>query len=67
MKTLSIEAYSEAEKYFVNKLLPIAKDGVKVFLGAIVGVPVNEYTISDEDFLRIRHYIHEKNKKRKES
>ena len=56
-KRLLVEPGSEAEKHFVKDLMPICKDEVKVFLGEIVGLNYNRYTISNEDYLRIRNYL----------
>lgn len=54
---LKLEPYSEGEEYFVNELMPIAKDGVEVRLGETFGVPWNEYEFTNDDFLRIKEYI----------
>ena len=55
MRTLYIEPCSEAEKYFVNELMFQTKDEVKVQLG----INCNMYTITDDDFMRIRKYLKE--------
>ena len=59
MKTreLYIMPLSEAENYFVQELLSQTKDKVAVQLGEIFGRPYNTYTISEDDFMRIRSYI----------
>lgn len=62
MKTreLHIVPDSEAERYFCNELLAVTKDSKSVRLGEIWGVPYNTYIISEDDFMRIRDYIHKK-------
>ena len=57
---LRIEPRSEGEEYFVNELIPIAKDEVKVRLGKIFGFSWNEYEITHDDFIRIKEYINKK-------
>lgn len=54
---LRVEPHSEGEKYFVDKLMPIAKDKVTVRLGEIFGFPWNEYEITHDDCIRIMEHI----------
>ena len=58
---LKIEPNSEAEKYFVNVIMPNCKDKVITRLGNMFGMMWNEYEITDEDFNRCRDFIKEKN------
>lgn len=48
---------SEAEKYFMENIVPKCKDGVKCYLGAIFGVPWNTYEITCSDYIRCRRFI----------
>lgn len=58
---LKIEPNSEAERYFINTLIPICEDGVKCRLGNIYGMPWNEYEITDNDYYRCRALLKESN------
>lgn len=63
MKTLKIKPYSGAEEYFVKELMPICNDKVSCLLGVFVGKEYNQYSISDDDYLRIRRHILNKKEK----
>ena len=56
---LKIEPDSEAEKYFVNKFVPVCKDEVECRLGNIYGMPWNEYEITDVDYHRCKALVKE--------
>lgn len=55
--TYTLVPFSEAEKYFCEVITPKCKDKVKVILGAIIGLPYNQYTISARDHFRCRKEI----------
>jgi hypothetical protein len=55
--TYTLVPFSEAEKYFCEVITPKCKDKVKVILGAIIGLPYNQYTISARDRFRCRKEI----------
>lgn len=57
---LKIEPDSEAEKYFVNDIMPNCKDKVICRLGIIYGVLWNEYEITHDDYNRCREFIKRK-------
>lgn len=61
---LKIKIDSLAEEYFVNDLMPICKDKVKVRLGAIFGMPWNEYEITDGDYNIIAKFLKQKKRGR---
>lgn len=48
---------TEAEKYFVNNIVPKCKKQVHCRLGAIFGMPWNEYIITHRDYIRCRKFI----------
>lgn len=55
---INVEAYSEAEDYFIKKCCPKLKDKYWVRLGDIWGFPgINQYSISLADRWRIRKEI----------
>lgn len=55
--TYTLIPFSEAEKYFCEVITPKCKDKVSVILGAIIGLPYNQYTISARDRIRCRKEI----------
>ena len=57
MKTLKVKPESEAEMYFMKDLMPACMDKVSCMLGTIVGRNYNQYSITDDDYYRIRSHI----------
>lgn len=55
--TYTLIPFSEAETYFCEVIVPKCKDNVKVILGAVVGLPYNQYIISARDRLRCKKEI----------
>ncbi len=61
MKVMNIAQSSEAEEYFLNELIHICEDKVSLeYVPRLSGGTVCQYTITDEDYMRLRNYISQK-------
>lgn len=48
---------TEAEKYFMDNIMPNCKDKVTCRLGTLFGHPWNEYVLTRRDYIRCRKFI----------